>query len=436
MRDEPRAYRRLVLTFGAQIYSQIVTIGVQLTLVPLLLHFWGTEIYGIWLLLSAVPSYLTFADLGFTLSAKNEMTIKTARGDQMGALVTYQTTLVMLTGVASLVLVSLLAILSVLDIRSIFSIGGMSNTSAKLALLLLACSVLLSQYTLLLSAGFRCVGRPAEETIWAASARFAEGFAVAAVAGLGGDIVGACIAIVLIRTGLNGLAWLRLRKLAPWLHLGYRCSSPAELRKLLHPSLSFMSQSFAQVVMIQGPVIVLGTLAGPTQVVVFSTCRTLTRLGTSVTNLFNASFLPEYSATYFQYKARFSKSVRLHFMIALLCIICYVVSCSILGPSVVEYWTKGVVKPEFSWFFALTLSVAAEMTWTTLFIPIASINRHIMTANIFGLISVIYISVISLFVGSFGLLGISVLLVSSHCLMILVVLFELDSQLRDSTEQD
>jgi hypothetical protein len=68
--------RRVGFSFGAQIYSQIVNIGVQIMLVPILLHAWGAQAYAVWLLLSAVPTYLMFSDFGFTLSAKNEMTIK------------------------------------------------------------------------------------------------------------------------------------------------------------------------------------------------------------------------------------------------------------------------------------------------------------------------------------------------------------------------
>lgn len=45
---------RLLKTFGAQIYNQIVTVAVQLALLPLLLPCWGPKQYGDWLLLSAI----------------------------------------------------------------------------------------------------------------------------------------------------------------------------------------------------------------------------------------------------------------------------------------------------------------------------------------------------------------------------------------------
>jgi hypothetical protein len=64
-------------------YNQVVVIGVQILLVPILLHGWGIERYGVWLLLSSIPTYLTFSDFGFTFIAKNEMTMKVAGGTSM-----------------------------------------------------------------------------------------------------------------------------------------------------------------------------------------------------------------------------------------------------------------------------------------------------------------------------------------------------------------
>ena len=81
---------RLGRTVSAQAYGQLVTIAVQLALVPLLLHAWGTRVYGSWLLLSAIPFYLTFSDFGFTFIAKNELVMAVAAGRREAALRTFQ----------------------------------------------------------------------------------------------------------------------------------------------------------------------------------------------------------------------------------------------------------------------------------------------------------------------------------------------------------
>src|SRR5579863_7074061 len=89
--------RRLVRGFGAAALGPIVTTIVQLVSVPVLLHYWGTVKYGDWLLLSAIPSYLTLSDLGFGDASGSDMTMRVASGDRQGALETFQSSWVLLS---------------------------------------------------------------------------------------------------------------------------------------------------------------------------------------------------------------------------------------------------------------------------------------------------------------------------------------------------
>src|SRR6266511_513556 len=77
--------RRLARGLGAGFYGQIVVIVIQLVGVPILLHAWQVRLYGEWLILFALPAYLSLADLGFCQSAGNDMTARLARGDRSGA---------------------------------------------------------------------------------------------------------------------------------------------------------------------------------------------------------------------------------------------------------------------------------------------------------------------------------------------------------------
>ena len=67
---------RLSRGLGAQGFSQVVQILIRLGEVPLLLHFWGTQLYGEWLMLTAIPAYLAIADGGFTGAASREMSMR------------------------------------------------------------------------------------------------------------------------------------------------------------------------------------------------------------------------------------------------------------------------------------------------------------------------------------------------------------------------
>ena len=73
---------RLLKGIGAQSFSQAVQIFIRLAEVPLLLSFWGTQLYGEWLMLSAIPVYLTISDGGFAGAACREMTMRSGEGKQ------------------------------------------------------------------------------------------------------------------------------------------------------------------------------------------------------------------------------------------------------------------------------------------------------------------------------------------------------------------
>src|SRR5437867_12754550 len=82
--------QRLLKGFGANLYGQAVVVVIQLAGVPILLHYWQAQLYGEWLILFAIPSYLSMTDLGFSQSAANDMTARVARGDKSGALTVFQ----------------------------------------------------------------------------------------------------------------------------------------------------------------------------------------------------------------------------------------------------------------------------------------------------------------------------------------------------------
>jgi len=56
---------RILKGVYANVYGQAVTAVIQLAGVPILLHLWGTRLYGEWLIVFANPAYLSMTDLGF-----------------------------------------------------------------------------------------------------------------------------------------------------------------------------------------------------------------------------------------------------------------------------------------------------------------------------------------------------------------------------------
>ena len=82
--------RRLFLGFLSNLISKFAASIIQLVQVPVFLHFWSVPLYGEWMIVTAIPTYLSLSNMGFGNVAGNEMTMMTARGDRKSALGVFQ----------------------------------------------------------------------------------------------------------------------------------------------------------------------------------------------------------------------------------------------------------------------------------------------------------------------------------------------------------
>ena len=67
--------KRIYASLGANLSTQVLTILIQLTAVPIFLSQWSLEQYGQWLMLTAIPTYFALSDFGFLTVIVNKMTI-------------------------------------------------------------------------------------------------------------------------------------------------------------------------------------------------------------------------------------------------------------------------------------------------------------------------------------------------------------------------
>ena len=73
--------RRVIAGMSANSFGMAITIGIQLVSLSLFLYFWDAATYGVWLMLSAIPAYLSMADVGMVTAAGNKMTMAMGKGD-------------------------------------------------------------------------------------------------------------------------------------------------------------------------------------------------------------------------------------------------------------------------------------------------------------------------------------------------------------------
>src|SRR3982751_1240371 len=151
--------RRLFFGFLSNWISKLAATIVQLVQVPVFLHFWSVPLYGEWMIVTAVPSYLNISNFGFGNVAGNEMTMMAARGDREGALRVFQSCWWLITIICTAFIALLGAVLYLFPTAQYLKLHAIGETDTKWIIFYLGCSVLLAQLEALLQSAYRCIGR-------------------------------------------------------------------------------------------------------------------------------------------------------------------------------------------------------------------------------------------------------------------------------------
>jgi O-antigen/teichoic acid export membrane protein len=160
--------RRIVAGVGANAYGQIITIGIQLLALPVFLHYWDARRYGAWLMLSAVPSYFSLADVGMVTTTGNKMTMEIGRGNFYSANRTFQSALVFMVCACAAVFAVTVLVLAFVHLPAV------ANAEYRLTLGLLITAALLALFNGLAEAVFRATGRYGIGTMAGQSIRLLE----------------------------------------------------------------------------------------------------------------------------------------------------------------------------------------------------------------------------------------------------------------------
>lgn len=412
---------KLLRNLGANAYGQLITLAIQLVSVPLFLHYWGVALYGEWLILSAIPAYLSLSDIGFASVAANDMTMRVAKGDKQGALEVYQSIWIFICAV-SMVVGSVLAVLIyTFSLNSLFSISHISAEHTQLVLIVLMLYVLVGLQGGVLSAAFRSVGRYAYGTIMNNTVRLAEGFLSMLALVLGGSVL--VVASVTLAVRLVGLiiTWLVLLKQERWLSLGFKAASIQKIRELLKPAISFMAFPLGLALSLQGMVLLIGITIGSVAVVIFSAYRTLTRLLVQIISMINHAVWPEISAAYGAGNMSLvsnihRKSSCITFWIAL----SSVVAMGLFGEWVIGIWTHHAFEQNHMLLSLLLATTFLNVLWQTSWVLLMATNQHNKISFAFVLSAAIGILLSALIIPYLGINGVGLMLVISEIPILLI----------------
>ena len=414
--------RRLISSFGATILGSVVTVLVQLINVPVMLRFWGPELYGEWLVLSAIPTYLLLTDMGFGNVAGSDMTIRVNADDREGAVETFQSTmaLVLLSTAAIAVLLAVFFLL--VPIHRALHLTALSPAEARNTLALLSVNCLVMLQWSVIGSGYRCSGRYALCMLYVNCIRIVEGASFFVL--LFSRARPPQLAAVMLVVSLLGTAWMvfQHRRRIPWLPFGFRFARKARIRKLARPAFAFMAFPTCAAIGNQGMTLVIGLMLGPIAVAVFNPMRTLSRIALQLTDAIKNSIWPELSAAFG--RKDWDLARRLHrsaFQLSMLLATVTLVLLAIAGPRIFVLWTHGQLHFDLATFDILLLAGLANSIWNASSSVALSLNRHERMSMLYLAFSVASIVMACFLLPRVGLRGAAIAMFFSDACMSLVV---------------
>jgi O-antigen/teichoic acid export membrane protein len=415
--------RRLVWSFVSSWIARISSTVIQLVQFPVFLHYWTMPLYGDWLIVSAVPTYLSFSTTGFGTVAGNQMTMMVARDDRAGALHVFQSCWWLIAGLCSALILLLSGALYFLPAARLLGIHNIAEGDTKWIVFYLGVSVLLGQLEQLLQSAYRSVTRYAYGTL-VKTLMSLTAFALTLVAVVlhQGPRVTALVYACANVAGTILLALLVKRDIR-WIEFGWSHAGAAKMRTMVRPALAFMCFPIGNSLNLAGTQMAINYAMGATSVVIFSAARTVSRAALQMVQMVNSTFEPELTIAFGAGKTDLTRTLhRRACQLALLVALVIVIGLITVGPWFLTHWTSGHVPPSRGLLSILLLVVVFFALWSTSATLMTATNQHQRMAVIYVIATTLTCAVCYFSATWKGLYGAGAALLISELAMNLYVL--------------
>lgn len=374
---------RILRSTGAGMIGQLLNIIGRLLLVPLFLAAWGAPAYGEWLMLSSAAAWLAMGDLGGQVYFVNRLTAEWARNARSEFDRTLSTGLLLFLLVpAGLFAVFALFVL----VAPLGQWMGLVITSPEVVtsvLLLLALQIVVALPQGLVLGIYRATGAQATSIMLGNAILGLQLAANGAVLLSGGGPVE--MAIVQFLPTVIVVAWAiyDLRTRIPGIRLVNPRLFDAKLaRESLRPSLHFLGIQFAQALVIQGSVLVIGRTLGTVEVVIYSTIRTLVNLAKQILGLVSHSAWPEFTRLEeTREKVRLGLLFHALLRVSMLATIAYMAVMEVAGATLMDIWLDGHLPYAPTVISLFSVYILLSVFWTLAGNVLMATNRHVALAR-------------------------------------------------------
>ncbi len=433
MTNKTSLKNRLIKGIGANAYGQAITVLIQLVSIPLFIQHWGVSLYGEWLILSALPAYLSMSDFGLGAVAGNSMVIKMAQNDKAGALAIYRSVSCFNAGMSLFILLLSIVLLFMSDLTQALGIHQLTSMDVKWVLLLLTLQILAGLQTSVLSAGYRSLERYAEGTALANTSRLIEwGMGIVMLLS-GGGVVAVAAGMLAGRLFGYGVAYIRLQQLEPEFYFSVAKGDRQVVKKMLAPGFAFLAFPLGLALSIQGMTLVIGSVLGAVAVAQFSVLRTVSRVLVQLVTVLNQATWPEISRAYGAGDLALARKLHVNgCRFALLIGIGCIVGMLSFGDMIFELWLGKSFSLPFMTFLLLLVVALVNITSQASWVVLMATNRHQQFAVLFILASCIAIGQAYLTMSIWGLNAAALAVLLAEIIILVAAVKNANCVLQDS----
>lgn len=399
--------RNILNNASANIFGQVVTIGIQLLSLPIYLKIWSVSEYGHWLILTAIPFYMSMADVGVVGAAANRMALYSAASKDKFADRIFSAALYLCKHLFFGIF--LLGIIVAIALNHFDWI-----TTETLFVIVLLMGVSLGNiFPSLSEAVCRASGANAVGVYLTNIARITEwvGLLVGLIIGKSYIFValGMLIGRVIGNALIFGYVSVTYRK--------FKWSTTGARRRIVHslvkPSLAFAAFPVGNLVGLQGMSFLVGVLIGPTAAALFATHRTISRILVQALTVISHSVWPEFTKLYaINDTNRLKKLYFRTIWIGLLITCLGGLSISGLGTDILRFWSHGQISADQKLLNILLAAAIVSSLWLPGRVLMMATGKHIRFSVLYLLGNVLSLLIFTFLAGISGVdsAGISILL--------------------------
>lgn len=358
-------------------FGKASTVVIRLIQVPLLLSALGVTDYGIWLVLSSLPAWLTMANLGFGSVAANEITMLTASANYKKANEIYATTLALISFIAVVGIVVVSVIVPFVDWKTFFKESSLSNSDFSFILILLASNIFISFFNEVFASRFRAAQKYYISILLNGLKPWLDLLGVLIVIYLGVGFMPLAISMTAVSIIFVLANYIASKLVYKQINFSIANVNKVHYKFLFSKGIAFQAFPLGNALLYQGSLLVIQSILGPAAVALFGTARTLVRSVNQLMELINQAIWPELS--YVLGAKDYLKARKLHRMGVIASVALAIAGTAFLlifGQSLYSFWTGNALQLNTLLLFLFLVPIPFNALWFTSSVVHVACNQH------------------------------------------------------------